>query len=404
MRKQGAIGVIAIVVAFLAGYGIRAMRTDRTPGHVLYYVDPMHPSYRSDKPGIAPDCGMPLVAVYEGQALADRLQLAPSAVYIEPERQKLAGIRVQTAGKNILHRVIRTTGRVQVDENRLYRLTAATEGYVRWLGPNPAGTLVKKGEVLATFFSVELRGVESGYISALSVGQPGGDISKANLRINEDQLRGLGMSDEQLHELAKTHEYVSDIKVYSPVDGVVISRGINLQQRFQPQSPLYEIADLSKVWIVADIYRDQMETFAAGKQANITLGPQYKALSATVTNSLPLFDPSTRTFRLRLEASNPDFLLRPDMFVDVTLEGPATDKISVPCDAVIDAGQHKVVYVEVGTGVFEPRQVEIGASYDNQVAVLAGIHGGDRVVTSGAFLVDSESRMRYVTASNSSSQ
>jgi RND family efflux transporter MFP subunit len=393
--------LLVAVVAFAAGYIIHGNKPVEAK-RVLYYVDPMHPSYRSDKPGIAPDCGMALVPVYEGDRLADQLQLAPNTVFIDGGVQKLTGVRVETVTKTSGAEMIRTTGRVEPDQNRLYRVTAATEGWVRSLGDNAAGTMVKKGEVLGTYFSFELRGVEAGYIGALQVGQQD-KVKQTNLRISEDQLRSLGMSDEQIHEIEKTHEYVSDIKIVSPVDGYVISRSITLQQRFQTPAEFYSIADISKIWIVADVYSDQTASLPPGTRALVTVPGLNRTFSAVVSNSLPLFDPVSRTLKVRLEADNPGLVLRPDMFVDVEFKAAAPGNVSVPAEAVIDSGQRKVVYVETGTDLFEPRPVELGAAYDGRVVVLHGLQAGDRVVTSGTFLIDSESRMRS-TSSQSSSQ
>jgi Cu(I)/Ag(I) efflux system membrane fusion protein len=402
MSKTATVGMLlVIVVAFAAGYLVHGNKPAEAR-HVLYYVDPMHPSYRSDKPGIAPDCGMALVPVYEGERLADQLQLAPNTVFIDGGAQKLTGVRVETVSRTSGGQVIRTTGRVEPDQNRLYHLTAATEGWVRSLGDNAAGTMVKKGEVLGTYFSFELRGVEAGYIGALQVGQQD-QVKQTNLRISQDQLRSLGMSDEQIREIEKTHEYVSDIKIVSPVDGYVISRSITLQQRFQTPAEFYSIADISKIWIVADAYSDQAAGLTPGTRASVAVPGLNKTLSAVVSNSLPLFDPVSRTLKARLEADNPGLVLRPDMFVDVEFKTAPQGTLSVPAESVIDSGQHKVVYVETGTDLFEPRPVEVGEAYDDRVVILHGLQAGDRVVTSGTFLIDSESRMRS-TISQSAGQ
>lgn len=397
MSKTATAGMLLIaLVALAAGYLIHGT-TPMETRHVLYYVDPMHPSYRSDKPGIAPDCGMALVPVYEGERLVDQLQLAPNTFFVDGGAQKLMGVHVEAVAKNAGAQLIHTTGRAEPDESRLYRLTAATEGWVRSLGNNPAGAMVKKGEVLATFFSLELRGVERGYIGALLVGQSG-DVQQANLKISEDQLRSLGMSDEQIMEVAKTHEYVSDIKIISPVDGIVISRDISLQQRFQAQAEFYRIADLSKIWIIADVYNDEASALIPGTRASVSVPGLNQTLPAIVSNSLPLFNPDTKTFKVRLEADNPRLVLRPGMFVDVEFTATPPGNVSVPAEAVIDNEQHKVVYVETGTDLFEARPVEVGEAYNGRVVIVRGLQAGDRVVTSGTFLIDSESRMRSTTS------
>lgn len=396
MSKTATAGALLIaVVAFAAGYLIHGTKAADTK-RILYYVDPMHPSYRSDKPGIAPDCGMALVPIYEGRRLADQLQLAPNAIFVDGGAQKLTAVRVETVAKTSGTRLVRTTGRVEPDENRLYRLTAATEGQVRSLGNNAAGTMVKKGETLATFFSLELRGVERGYIGAAQVGQQD-NVEQANLKISEDQLRSFGMSEEQIKEVAKSHEYVSDIKIVSPADGIVISRDISLQQRFQAQAEFYRIADLHKIWIIADVSSDQAGILPPGTRASVTVAGLNRTLHAVVSNSIPLFDPASRTLKVRLEADNPGLVLRPDMLVDVEFTAPSPANVSVPAEAVIDSGQRKVVYVETGTDLFEPRPVEVGEAYDGRVVIVRGLQVGDRVVTSGTFLIDSESRMRSTT-------
>jgi RND family efflux transporter MFP subunit len=397
MSKTATTGVVLVaVVAFAAGYLIHSNKPAEAK-HVLYYVDPMHPSYRSDKPGIAPDCGMALVPVYEGERLGDQLQLAPNTVFVDGGAQKLTGVRVETVSKTSAAQMIRTTGKVEPDENRLYHVTAATEGWVRSLGNNATGAMVKKGEVLGTYFSFELRGVEAGYIGALQVGQQD-KVKQTNLRISEDQLRSLGMSDEQIREISKTHEYVSDIKIVSPVDGYVISRSITLEQRFQTPTEFYSIADISKIWIVADVYSDQAASLTPGTRASVTVPGLNKTFSAVVSNALPLFDPLSRTLKLRLEADNPGLVLRPDMFVDVEFKAAPPGNVSVPAEAIIDSGQRKVVYVETGTDLFEPRPVETGEAFDGRVVILHGLQAGDRVVTSGTFLIDSESRLRSTTS------
>ena len=407
MNKPAAVGCILALglAAFVAGrYTSSANPAQHTSKHVLYYVDPMHPSYRSDKPGIAPDCGMALVAVYEGEDVAGKLQLAPGAVSLSPERQQLIGTQVETVAKNTGSRLIRTTGRVQADENRIYRLMAVTEGRVQSLGNNPVGAVVKKDEVLASFYSREFRNAEQAYLGSLtsierirSAGRDPEDSTKggdANLRINEEQLRSLGMGDPQIKELARTKQITRDIEVTSPVDGVVLSRNISQEERFDGHIELYRIADLAKIWILADLREDDAGLLRPGARVQVRVHELSKTLTATVSNAPPVFDPTSRTLKLRLEADNPGLRLRPDMFVDVEFNSKAPAGISVPADAVLDSGMRKMVYVETSDGVFEPRTVEIGEAFGNRVAVKKGLAEGDRVVTAGNFMIDSESRMR----------
>jgi YHS domain-containing protein len=363
----------------------------------------MHPAYRSDKPGIAPDCGMALEPVYAGDDPTANLQLAPGAVALSPEKQQIIGARVETVAKSSGARAIRTTGRVEADDNRVYRLTAVTDGRVQSLGDNPAGTLVKKDEVLATFYSKEFRNAEQAYLGSLTsverlrnTGREpdeknGGD---ANLRINEEQLRALGMGDPQIRDLARTKQITRDIEVTSPVDGVVLERNISREQRFEGHVELYRIADLSKVWILADLLGEDATLLRSGARVRVTVRELGKTLSATVSSAPPAFDPVSRTLKVRLEADNPGLKLRPDMFVDIEFDSKAPAGISVPADAILDSGLRKIVYVETSDGVFEPRTVEVGEAFGGRIAVKNGLAEGDRVVTAGNFMIDSESRMR----------
>ena len=372
-----------------------------TKRRILYYVDPMHPAYHSDKPGIAPDCGMPLEPVYEGNDSAAAPELRPGAVAVNSEKQQLIGIRVETVEKNSGPRRVRTTGRVEADDNRVYRLMAGTEGWVRSLENNPPGTMVKKDELLATFYSREFRNAEQAYLGSIATldrlkADPNDPsrVNDANFRVNEDQLRALGMGEWQIAELGKKRQITRDISLSSPVDGIVLSRNASPEQRFDRGTEFYRIADLSKVWIIADVYGNEAQFYRPGARVKVNARELEKNLYATVSKNPPLFDPSSRTLKLRLEADNPGFLLRPDMFVDLEFSIQPPPGLSVPQEAVLDSGMQKIVYVETAEGVFEPRPVEIGTPYGDRVMVSSGLAEGDRVVTSGNFLLDSESRMR----------
>jgi len=212
-------------------------------------------------------------------------------------------------------------------------------------------------------------------------------------RFNEEQLRLFGMGDEQIKQLRETHRQTSVVNLESPGDGIVLSRSISPRQRFEKGAELFRIANLSKVWIVADVHGDDSEA-RPGTRVKVTVPELGKTIAATVTATTPLFDEASRTLKMRLEANNPGFLLRPDMLVDVEFEAKVPPGLSIPAEAVLDSGLRKIVYVETGEGIFEPRPIEIAGAYGNRVAVASGIAEGDRIVVSGNFLLDSESRMR----------
>jgi membrane fusion protein, copper/silver efflux system len=405
MKKSVAVGslIFLALAVFEAGrYSAGSNHGKRTgEKHVLYYVDPMHPSYHSDKPGIAPDCGMALEPVYEGEDPATKLQLRPGAVSISPEKQLLIGVRVVSVERNSGSRLIRTTGRVEVDNSKVFRVMGGAEGWVQSVENNPPGTLVKRDELLASVYSNEFRNAEQAYLGSLasldrvkSTREPDDSRSNASLRINEEQLRSLGMGEPQIKELAKLRQITRDVTLTSPIDGIVLSRDVFPGQRFDRGSEFYRIADLRKVWITADLFGGDAQFFTPGARVKASIRERGKTVFATVSHTPALFDATSRTLKLRLEADNPGLLLRPDMFVDLELDAKAPPGLAIPQDAVIDSGLQKIVYVEASDGVFEPRPVILGAAFGNFVTVTSGLTVGEKVVTSGNFLIDSESKMR----------
>jgi membrane fusion protein, copper/silver efflux system len=393
---------VLLGVAFVAGRYSGGHRTqvNGTSRRVLYYVDPMHPSYRSDKPGIAPDCGMALEPVYEGEAGPGPRSLQAGGVELSADRQQLIGIRTAVAQKSAGVRTIRTTGRIAPDDNRLYRIQAGFDGWVDVLADTPPGTVVKREQVLATLYGPEVRTAELNYIGfmagveRLRQGMAEGETKSLDdsKHVNEEQLRLLGMGEEEIHSLQTNHHASSNLNLVAPGDGIILSRSISPRQRFEKGAELYRIADLSKIWIIADVHGSD-GAFRPGTRVKINVPELGKSVNATVTSAVPLFDDASRTLKVRLEADNHGLLLRPDMLVDVELEGGVPDGLSIPADAVLDSGLRKIVYVETSDGIFEQRPVEIAGAFGDHVVVAGGISEGDRVVVAGNFLLDSESRM-----------
>jgi membrane fusion protein, copper/silver efflux system len=407
MKRTPAIvagGLVLLCLAFAVGRITGSYHPEsKSAGHrVLYYVDPMHPAYRSDKPGIAPDCGMALEPVYEGDTeVYPQATLQPGGVALTAERQQLIGIRVAVAAKGTGLRSIRTTGRVVPEDGRLYRIQAGFEGWVDSLSDTPPGTLVKRDQVLATLYGPEVRSAELNYIGYMSgierlrQGMAPNETKSLDdsKRVNEEQLRLLGMGEEEITQIGNSHRASTSLNLVSPGNGIVLSRSVSPRQRFEKGTELYRIADLSKVWVVADVHGNDGE-FKPGMHVKVNVPELAKTVDATVSSTIPLFDETSRTLKMRLEADNPGMLLRPDMFVDVEFETRVPAGLSIPADAVIDSGLRKIVYVETSDGVFEPRPVDISGIFADQAMVADGISEGDRVVVSGNFLLDSESRMR----------
>jgi membrane fusion protein, copper/silver efflux system len=377
------------------------------------YICPMHPHYHSDHPGDCPICGMRLEPKRgTGAAGGDHTMhtLPPGAVQVSPERQQAIGIRLGVVGQLAGPRVLRTTGRIAPDENRTYPIVAAVSGWIRQVGSVTTGDAVKADQVLASFSAPqpEFDSAQQMYYTGLEMvyrastqPQPRSqshEPARVGAEIDRvaDGLRNMGVSNSQLREMAKRRELVQDIKVESPVDGFVLKRSVSPGLRFDRGFEFYRIADLNHVWILADVYRNQQPFIHRGASARITTAEASRALSATVSQSEPIFDEATQTLKVRLEAANPKLALKPGMFVDVEFQVKLPPTLVVPADAIVDTGLRKTVFVDRGNGYFEPRLVETGWRIGDDVQVTKGLRNGERIVISGTFLVDSESRMKAV--------
>jgi RND family efflux transporter MFP subunit len=420
MKKVLSAVVIAslMLLSYLVGRQRTAGNaTASTSEHrVLYYVDPMHPSYHSDHPGTAPDCGMKLEPVYADEV--GRATPTPAAarldsgtIGIDPATQQMMGIRVATADKRSAPRAIRLLGRVVPEDTRIYHINAGSEGFVRETFNDSMGVLVKKDQKLATLYGPEYLVVASGFLATTAgVTPPGKDGARtmsfpgalnkqgiSSLQGYTDRLLNLGMSASQIREMAENHQLPESIDVRSPVEGFIIDRKITPGQHFDRAAEFYRIADLTKVWILAETFDNDARSFRPGTVARVTLPGQGKSFSARVSDVLPQVDPASRTLQLRLEADNPGLALRPDMFVDVELTAAMPAALTVPVDAVIDSGREQRVFVERSSGVFEPRAVQTGWHSGDRVEIIRGLTEGERVVAAGTFMVDSESRLRSVS-------
>lgn len=412
-----ALVLIALGTGFVFGYLERHDRQLKTDA-VLYYVDPMHPSYHSDKPGTAPDCGMKLVPVYAkdaGKSLLDpelsetRSDSAsiPGTIHITPATQQLYGIRLATVQAGSGRGNIRVFGRVAADETRVYRLNFNSAGFVKKTENDAVGSYVRKDQRLATVYSSEVLYAAAGYISGNTRMQAGAmtDIApaaqgRASISAQADYLRNLGMSDSQIKELTVSHKIPEEVYVDSPTDGFILSRNISTGLRFEKNSEFYTIADLSHVWVYAEVFGKDAQAFHPGAIAHITLPDTGVTYNAQVANALPEVDPTTRTLKIRLEVDNPGFHLRPDMFVSVELPVALLPGLTIPSDALLNSGLSKRVFVETSEGNFEARQVETGWQLNGRVQIVKGLREGDTVASAGTFLIDSESRLQTATSAS----
>lgn len=420
MKKALMAVVVAVllILSYAAGrrHTARLATTSVGARRVLYWVDPMHPSYKSDRPGTAPDCGMALVPVYAEESSSFLLSehaahLPPGSVVINGVTQRLLGIQLATVQGSGSARVIHALGHVVPEDTRVYRINSGMDGFIRETYNDSVGIQVKKDQKLATYYAPDALAVESGFLAATervpgAAGKDGnrtvpfpGAVSKqgvSSLQGYADRLRNLGMSDVQLQEMAESGRIPDSVDVVAPIDGFILARSVTPGQHFDRFTEFYRIADLRRVWIVADLFDRDVQSFRPGAMARISLPNQGKVLAARISDVLPEVDPANRALKLRLEADNPGFALRPDMVVDVELPAPASAGLTVPLDAVIDSGGEQRVFVESSGEVFEPRTVKTGWHSGDRVEIVQGLAEGERVVASGTFLVDSESRLQSV--------
>jgi RND family efflux transporter MFP subunit len=404
-----------VVGALLVGFafGHFNQRPAQSATHrVLYYVDPMHPAYRSDKPGKAPDCGMDLVPVYAdgvGKSLVASDDGASDSLKIDPASQKIYGIQLASVENDSGTRTIRAFGKVAADETMIYKVTVGADGFVKSTQNDAVGNHVKKDQHLAVIYSPDFLAVEGGYLSA-NERTPGGpkdpassSQNAASAQARADRLRNLGMSDVQIEEMTANRKIPEDVYIVSPTDGFILTRTISPGLRFEREKELYTIADLSHVWIMAEVFGKDAQKFHPGAVARVTLPDTGESFQARVSDVLPEVDAATRALKVRLVASNPGFKLRPDMFVNVELPVTIPPGLSVPADAIVDSGLAKQVFVQKSPGRFEKREVETGWRFDDRVQIVKGLREGEVVVSAGTFLVDSESRLQAVASSGGTS-
>ncbi|HYL79275.1 MAG TPA: efflux RND transporter periplasmic adaptor subunit [Candidatus Acidoferrum sp.] len=345
------------------------------------------------------------------QVRYDRESAPPGSVTVRPELQQLLGVQVRPVAKTAGAHSLRLLGRVVPEETRVYKVNAGIEGLIREVAPVTTGDHVQTDQLLATFSSPSSYNIIQLYILNLgsvdriqqraatgSVEAEAAPAGNANLQQRVDQMENLGMSARQMAEVRRTRQVPASIEVRAPAAGVVLERSVTPGLKFDRGMELYRIADLSRVWIVADVFEHDAQALLPGQTVTVTLPGQSRSFPATVSAVRPTFDPVTRTLKVRLEAANPDDRLRPDMFVDITVPVRVPPTLAVPAEALLEAGLQQTVFVERRAGVFEPRAVTTGARFGDQVEITQGLAPGERIVVAGTFLLDSESRMQRAGA------
>ncbi|HRE16181.1 MAG TPA: efflux RND transporter periplasmic adaptor subunit, partial [Rhodocyclaceae bacterium] len=411
MNKGAAWGLILLMLAVAGGGGYwigqrnaadTGAQTANASGErkPLYYRNPMGLPDTSPVPKKDP-MGMDYIPVFAGDqtdepAAANQIKIATDKV------QKL-GVRTEAAQLRTLDKIVRAAGRVEPDERRIYTISPKFEGYVERLHVNATGHPVGKGQALFDVYSPELVSAQREYQIAVqgmeSLKEANGQARSGMQQLAESsllRLKNWDISEEQIKALAKSGETRRTLTFRSPVSGIVTEKKALQGMRFMPGEALYQVADLSAVWVVADVFEQDIAAVAPGTKANIRINAYPdKVFEGRVAYVYPTLSSATRTTPVRIELPNPGLLLKPAMFAQVEL--PVASKgevVTVPLSAVIDSGTRQIVLIQAGEGRFEPRDVKLGSRSEHHVEIREGIQAGEQVVVAANFLIDAESNLK----------
>lgn len=468
MRRTGVVVIVlgtvfTIGIGVGVGIGVSTRATGRAPYvevTATRYHCPMHPTYTSDKPGDCPICGMKLVPIEEtGEAeptaapssgdrevafyrspmdpsihadepakdemgmdfvpvYKDEIQGGSSGVAgravvtISSERQQVLGVRSEEVRKIHLTQRIRTVGRVAVDERRLHHVHTKFEGYVEKLYADYTGQLVRRGERLLSIYSPDLVATQQEYLLAqrgraqLADGsvQSAAQGSTDLLEAARQRLLLWDIRPRDIESLAETGRVTRTLDLHSDITGYVVQKTVYQGMRVTPGDTLYDIADLSRLWVLADVYEYNLPSIALGMGGLIRVasipGREWKSRVAYIS---PTVEEKTRTVKVRLDVDNAGGELKPEMYADVFLQVNLGEGLVVQDSAVINTGDRRLVFLDRGDGRFEPREVRLGTRTDGgSLQVLSGLAEGDRVVTAANFLLDSESSLKAALSGMSS--
>ncbi len=408
--------VLAVAVASAAtGLAVGALAFRRPAGvpmtstpserKVLYYRDPMNPSRTSPVPR-KDEMGMDYVPVYEGGDGAGGA--ASGGVYVDPRMAQSSGVRVEEVRVRRMSKVIRTVGHVTYDERRLHDLNAKVQGWIDKLYVDYTGKPVRRGDPLMAVYSPALFSTQQDYLlalrhrNALPPDSPLRGEAEALVDAARQRLLYFDIPESEIANLERRGAPTKTLTVHAPVDGYVVEKSVVQGAQVTPGMPLFKIADLSNVWVLADVYEYELPWVATGQRATVEL-PYVPGttLEGRITYVYPYLAGETRTVKVRIEVRNPGgrIQLKPDMYATVTIRSPVVrETVAVPEQAVLRTGERSVGIVALGGGWFEPRELKLGVTADGYIEVLAGLAAGERLVTSSQFLIDSESNLRSAVA------
>lgn len=419
------LGVLSLCAITMGLDYVGVLHIHRQMLHAGGYTCAMHPTYQSDKPGDCPICGMtlvpreqvaPVAAAKSTPAAMTSMPTASAApapaaatapanlvpVHLTTERIQRLGMRTARVTREAIGQELRIVGFVTPDESRLHRVQIRVSGWVRRLYVNQTGEAVTRGAPLLSLYSPTLYQAEQEYVLVARASQVT-DSTGAMLRQARHRLELLGVPDNEIRRLSRTNEPSDELVLTSPSSGYVLEKQVLEGQFIDASTSLLTVADLSSVWLLGDVYEQDLPRVHAGQPVRLTVAAAPgRVFSGRVDFVYPTVSLSTRTLKVRVAFSNPGLALRPGMYGDVRVVTSAAPQLVVPQEAVVRTGENTYVFLALPGGRFEPRLVRPGAQQDDRVAILSGLVEGDLVVTSGNFLLDSESRLRASTGGTNS--
>jgi len=368
------------------------------------YTCPMHPFIIKDRAGSCPVCGMELVKKSAGTGITDKELLNVSHVALSPTQQVMANLATAAVTVKPFTKDIICTGIVTYNQERQGKIAAWVAGRLDRLLVKSVGTEVRKGKPVAELYSADLYNAQVQYLLAYRTIKILNNSVAVSFPVNTqmalgeayERLRQLGFREEQFDQLQKSISPSIRIPIYSLLSGVVTEKLVQEGQYVNVGDPLFSIADLSLIWVELEVFESDIPFIKLGQEVSI-LSPAFPGhfFHGKVKFIFPFLDPKTRTLRLRVEIPNPGLKLKPEMYVTATIRIPMADSLVVPAGAVIDTGKRQVVWVESKPGIFLQREVKIGARSGKDVQILAGLKAGEKVATTGGYLIDSESQLSH---------
>ena len=410
MRRSTKVAVpIVLLLAVVAAGGYylwhqkQPAKADKAAQGPVLYTCAMHPFIIKDKPGTCPICGMQLIKKVAGTEASAKEQQMLGHVSLSPTQSVMANVATVTIDNLPLAKEINATGIVQYDQSRQAKVTAWVAGRIDRLHVNSVGAYVSKGKPIAEIYSPDLVAAQQEYLLAQrsreqlkhstihSISQGGEGLVESS----RQRLKLMGVKDEQLAGLEKAGRPNIRLPIYTPLSGVVIEKLVQEGQYVNLGDPLFSIADLSRIWVEVEVYENEFSFVKIGQRVEI-VSQSYpgKPFSGRVSFIYPFLDPKTRTVKVRVDMANPGLKLKPEMFVNASIKVPLGTALAVPASAVVDTGKRQVVWVEMKPGMFEPRDVQLGARVGDKVQILSGVKRGEKVASSGGYLIDSESQLK----------